>query len=107
VIYSALRKALSGGQVSVSVWTLGSFLRTSQPLITAMLSEFQCPCGLWGLFYQNLTDAGLNTVGDVFQCPCGLWGLFYEENCEESQVRSCVLFQCPCGLWGLFYRVST
>ena len=43
--------------VSVSVWTLGSFLLVALVFLLVGLatsSVFQCPCGLWGLFYCSL-----------------------------------------------------
>jgi len=121
---------LAGDQlVSVSVWTLGSFLlclsgvmvggltedrfsvrvdsgvfstQFSNTTIALMPIPFQCPCGLWGLFYRRADGCGHGNRVEWFQCPCGLWGLFYKSETQNFHSRS-DLFQCPCGLWGLFY----
>ena len=37
------------------VWALGSFLPSAVDEVIRLVeavTEFQCPCGLWGLFYQ-------------------------------------------------------
>ena len=42
----------------------------------AYYDGFQCPVGLWGLFYLWLL-IGIVGFLFLFQCPVGLWGLFY------------------------------
>ena len=50
-VIARIRAAL----VSVPVWALGSFLPSrvimNKPSRTRACLWFQCPCGLWGLFY--------------------------------------------------------
>ena len=42
--------------VSMPVWALGSFLPASRrrPGMPLLVEGFQCPCGLWGLFYPSI-----------------------------------------------------
>jgi len=46
-------KDLAGAKVSMPVWALGSFLRPGWRLCYCPGTRSQCPCGLWGLFYQD------------------------------------------------------
>jgi len=67
--------------VSVPVWALGSFLPAIPTVCRWSWLWFQCPCGLWGLFYSTGRSSPRlrPRVGlGWFQCPCGLWGLFYK-----------------------------
>ena len=55
-----------------------------------------------GSFLLSTGDSGYSDRGRRFQCPLGLWGLFYRRS-SSRRPGVCQRFQCPLGLWGLFY----
>ena len=67
-------------RVSVPVWALGSFLLSLDevPVLISILEGFSARVGS-GVFSTTMfcRCACRSSPQTSFQCPCGLWGLFY------------------------------